>query len=158
MPLELMKNETLKEMEAVKCFIEMAIESQKYGYTKAAKFFLKEAKEDCEHAFLYARELDKHCEKIEGKRTILDIAKDYHQLEAGAITRISELRDEAHKQHFIDAYPFITSMMRRHSEDTYNAKKLAQKIEVLLRADSLSDIEELFDEEEDNNNNNFLEN
>ncbi|MGL5955313.1 MAG: hypothetical protein ACRC0X_01715 [Brevinema sp.] len=150
MALESMKNEVLKEMEAVRCFIEYAIEAQKAGYTKAAQFFLSEAQEDCRHAFLYAREIDKDYSPSPKDRTIIDITKAYYELEYGAIDRISEIYKEAKDKNIRRVYPFLTDMMSRHSEDCYRAKKLLQKIEVLFSADSLSDIEDLFEDGEEN--------
>ncbi|MGL4677673.1 MAG: hypothetical protein ACRCWI_08455 [Brevinema sp.] len=149
MALESIKGEVLKEMEAVKCFIEYAIEAQKSGYTKAAQFFLSEAQEDCKHAFLYAREIDKDYTPSSKDRTIIDITKSYYELEYSAIERISEMYKEAKDKNIRSVYPFLTDMMSRHSEDCYKAKKLLQKIEILFSSDALSDIEELFEDDEE---------
>lgn len=148
MPFELMKNEILQEIQAVQNFIEIAIEAQKNGYTKAATFFLSEAKEDCEHAFLYAREIDKYAEK-QSSKSILDITKEYVDMEVGAMDRISAIYKKASSTETRSLLPFLSKMMQLHSEDAYRAKKLIQKIEILFASDALSDIETLFEEEHD---------
>lgn len=148
MPFELMKNEISKEIQAVQHFIEIAIEAQKSGYTKAAEFFLTEAKEDCEHAFLYAREIDKHLDK-EQTKNIVDITKEYVDMEAGAIDRIGAIYKKASATETRCILPFLSKMMQLHSEDAYRAKKLQQKIQILFSSDALSDIESLFEDETD---------
>lgn len=144
MALELMKQEVLKEMEAVKCFIEYAIEAQQSGYVEAAKFFLEEAREDCEHAFLYARELDKFHKTDKNQKNIMEITRSYYDLEYGAIDRISEIYKEAKEKNIYSIYPFLTDMMSKHSEDCYKAKKMLQKIEILHHSESINDIEDIF--------------
>lgn len=158
MALESIKKEIAKEIEASRCFIELAIAAQKCGYTKAAKFFISEAQEDCEHAFLYARELDKYNGVTVDDRNIVEITKAFYELEHGAIERISEMYKEAHKEDLRSIHPFLSKMMGIHSEDTYRAKKLLQKINILFSADSLSDIESLFKDEHDENDNDLLDN
>ncbi len=144
--MESIKHEILKEMESVKHFIELAIEAQKIGYTKAAQFFIAEAQEDCHHAFLYARELDKFHTSNPNDRNIVEITKSYHEMEYGAIDRIAEMFKEAKELKLRSVQPFLVDMMGRHSEDCYKAKKLLQKIEVLYPSDALTDIEDLFEE------------
>ncbi len=144
--MESMKKEVLQEMEAVKHFIELAIEAQKIGYTKAAQFFIAEAQEDCHHAFLYARELDKYHTPTNSEKNIVEITKIYHNMEFGAIDRIAEMFKEAKELKLRSVQPFLVDMMGRHSEDCYKAKKLLQKVEVLHPTDALTDIEELFEE------------
>lgn len=152
MPLESIKKEIEKEIDATKCFVELAISAQKCGYTKAAKFFITEAQEDCEHAFLYARELDKYSEELDDNRNIVEITKAFYELEYSAIERISDMYKEAQKKDLRSIYPFISDMMSKHSEDCYRAKKLLQKISILFSADSISDIETLFEDEQSNDN------
>ena len=158
MALESIKKEIGKEIEATKCFVELAIAAQKCGYTKAAKFFISEAQEDCEHAFLYARELDKYSGILDDDRNIVEITKAFYELEYGAIERISDMYKEAHKEDLRSIHPFLSKMMGKHTEDCYRAKKLLQKIEVLFSADSLSDIETLFEDEQDEDDNNLIDN
>ncbi len=149
MLLESINNEVLKEMDSVKHFIELAIEAQRAGYTKAALFFLGEARDDCEHSFLYARELDKHHQSSKGDKNIVEITKSYHDAEHGAIDRLSEMFKELDEEQFYSIRPFIVNMMSIHTEDCYKAKKILQKIEVLHESDSMKDIEDIFEEETD---------
>ncbi|MGL4524161.1 MAG: hypothetical protein ACRCVN_01380 [Spirochaetia bacterium] len=146
MSLEYIKKEVQKEIEAVRVFIELAILAQQAGHEKAAQFFLAEAKEDCEHAFLYATELDKHHVPSKSDKNIVDITDTYHQLEAGAIERIEAMYKDAKNKEMASLVPFINEMMSKHSADCYRAKKLLQKIEVLFPTGALCDIESLFEE------------
>lgn len=143
MAFQLMKDEVLKEMEAVKCFIDLAIKAQKSGYTTAAQYFLAQAQEDCKHAFLYARELDKH-DEIPGNMTITEIVKKFQDLEAGAIKRVTAIQQEAIKENIHSILPFIIHILEDHSEEAYVAKKLLQKVSILDEQQALNDIEELF--------------
>lgn len=152
MALELIKEEVLKEMDSVQHFIRLAISAQECGYTKAAQYFLSEAREDCEHAFLYAQELDKHSISVSDHKNIIDITKAYCDMEHGAIDRITAMHHEAKTDNMYSARPFISQMMLTHMEDYYRAKKMLQKIEVLFSADSLSDIEDIFEDEADGGN------
>lgn len=145
MALQLIKDEVLKEMEAIKCFVDLAIHAQKAGYTKAAEFFLSEAREDCEHAFLYARELDKH-DEVPGNMTITEIVKKYQDLEKGAVTRVLAIKDQIISEKHDALMPFVLEMLSNHSEEAYKAKKLLQKVAVLDEQQALNDIEELFEE------------
>lgn len=147
MSLDSLKEEILNEMESVKCLIEYAIEAQKTGYTDAAQFFLAEAREECTHAFLYARELDKFQNMAENSRNIVEITHSYYDLEYKATERISNIFKEAKEKNIRSIYPFLTEMMSKHSEDCYKAKKLLQKIDRLFYSEHMHDIEEIFVEE-----------
>ncbi len=143
--MKLLKNEVLKEMEAVKCFIELAIHAQKSGYLKAAEFFLGQAREDCGHAFNYARELDKY-DEIDGDMTITEIVQKYQELESGAVDRVLAIKDEIHTENKNGLLPFVLHMLADHSDEAYVAKKLLQKVAILDEQQALNDIEELFTE------------
>ena len=142
MALKLIKDEVLKEMEAVKCFIELAIKAQKAGYTTAAAYFIGQAQEDCGHAFKYAIALDKH-DELEGNASISEIVKTFQDLEVGATGRVTAIRAEVEKEGKQSLLPFVHHMLEDHSNEAYEAKKLLQKINI-LGVESLSDIEDLF--------------
>lgn len=143
--IKLMKEEIIKEMEAIHTFVELAIESQKAGYFKAAEYFLEEAKEDIQHAFKYAVELEKH-DELHTNKTIKEIAQKYHALESGAVDRLTNMHKEASSQEKISSMPFIFKMIEDHSNEAYKAKKLADKINILSEQKAINDIEELFEE------------
>ncbi|MGL4677672.1 MAG: ferritin-like domain-containing protein [Brevinema sp.] len=145
MALQLMKDEVLKEMEAVKCFIDLAIHAQKAGYLKAAEFFLAQAREDCEHAFSYAKTLDKY-DEIQGNMTITEIVKKYLTLEKEAIDRVLAIKDQVISEKKEGVMPFVLHILQDHSDEAYTAKKLLQKVSVLDEQQALNDIEELFEE------------
>ncbi len=143
--MELLRNEILKEMEAVKCFIDLSIQAQKAGYLKAAEFFLGQAREDCGHAFAYAKELDKY-DEISGDMTITQIVQKYLELEKGAVDRVLAIKEEITTEKKEGLLPFILHTLQDHSDEAYVAKKLLQKIAILDEQQALNDIEELFAE------------
>ena len=143
MALQLVKDEVLKEMEAVKCFIDLAIKAQKAGYEKAAEYFLAQAREDCGHAFNYAKELDKYGE-VPGDMTITSIVKKFVDLEKGAVTRVLAIQDEMVAENNKGLAPFVLHVLQDHSDEAYVAQKLLQKVAVLDKQEALNDIEELF--------------
>ncbi|MGL5955314.1 MAG: ferritin family protein [Brevinema sp.] len=145
MALQLMKDEILKEMEAVKCFVDLAIHAQKAGYTKAAEYFLAQAREDCEHAFLYAKTLDKY-DEIQGDMTVTEITKKYLDLEQGAVDRVLAIKDQVVSEKKEALMSFVLHILQEHSDEAYIAKKLLQKVSVLDKQQALNDIEELFAE------------
>lgn len=143
--MKLMKEEVLREMEAVKCFIDLAIQAQKAGYTKAATFFIGQAQEDCTHAFAYAKELDKH-NALDGDMSITEIVKKFYDLEAGAITRLTAIYNEASSGKHMGSLPFIFENIEEHSAEAYKAKKLLQNVTILDQDRAIKDIEDLFEE------------
>ncbi|MGL4367433.1 MAG: hypothetical protein ACRCTQ_04040 [Brevinemataceae bacterium] len=151
MALKLLKDEISKEIEAVKMFIELAVAAQKQGYLKAAQYFLDEAREDCEHAFLYAKELDKYKE-LESNKSITEIVQEYHNMESNALVRIYNIQKEAFENGVFSIQPFITKMMEDHSTEAYKAQKLLQQVSILEKENAIVDIESLFEElsEEEN--------
>lgn len=144
MKLKLMKDEVLQEMNAVHNFIKLAIACQKAGYLKAAQYYLAQAREDCEHSFLYARELDKY-DELEADLNIVEITKKYFQMEFEAIDRIAAIREEAKSENVHGIYPFLTSLSRDHSEEAYRAKKLLQQVEILHNSEDMKSIEDLYE-------------
>lgn len=143
MALKLLKEEVLHEMEAVKCFIELAIMAQKGGYFKAAEYFLGQAQEDCHHSFNYARELDKH-DEVPGDMNIVQIVEKFHQLESGAVDRVLAIQDEISQENYRGLAPFILHMLDDHSNEAYTAKKLLQRVSILAPQEAVNDIEEVF--------------
>ncbi len=143
MALQLIKDEVLKEMEAVKCFIDLAIKAQKAGYEKAAEYFLTQAQEDCHHAFKYAKELDKHGE-VPGDMTITAIVQKFLNLEKDATTRVLAIQDQILAENNKALLPFTMEVLKDHSDEAYIAQKLLQKVTILDKQEALNDIEELF--------------
>jgi len=143
MALKLLKDEVLKEMEAVKCFIELAIMSQKLGYFKASEYFLGQAQEDCKHAFNYAKELDKH-DEIPNDMDIIQIVEKFHDMESQAVDRVLAIQEEMIQDKKKSLAPFLLHMLHDHSTEAYTAKKLLQRVSILAPQEALYDIEELF--------------
>ncbi|MGL4387807.1 MAG: ferritin-like domain-containing protein [Brevinema sp.] len=144
--LESLKKEIEKEIEASQVFLKLAIASQKLGHTHAATFFLNEAKEDIEHAFEYAVQLDKHDGLGHISKSITDITKEYKELEEGAIVRLTEMENKTRSANKISTIPFINKMIEAHSDEAYKAKKLLAKISILDEQEAVKDIDELFEE------------
>jgi len=148
MSLRLLRDEIQHEMNAVQKFIELAIAAQSGGYLHAAQYFLSEAREDCMHSFLYARELDKHG-GVDDTRNIVEILKQYYELESGALSRIHEIHKQAKEENIHSITPFLSKMMGAHSEDAYKAQKLLETISILFANEDIVSTEDLFKELEE---------
>lgn len=144
--MKLVKDEVLQEMEAVKCFIEMAISCQKAGFTNAAAFFIGQAEEDCHHAFKYACEIDKYEGKSEAEfAPMVEAVKRYKTMEEGAVKRVVAMLAEADKENNRQLVPFLNEIMAGHSEEAYTAQKLLQKVHVYARTEDLGAVEDEFE-------------
>ncbi len=143
--MKLLKDEIEKELAAVQCFVRLAIAAQKAGYLKAAQFFITKAQEDCGHAFLYAKELDKYGE-LDGDMTATELAEKYYNLEHDAAARTVAIKKQIIAEGKEDLVPFMQWAIQEHSDEAYTAQKLLQQISILDKQEAIKDIEDIFEE------------
>ncbi len=147
--MQLMREEVGNELESVQWFVKLAVACQKAGYLKGAEFFLTQAREDCYHAFVYARELDKYDEindELIRDMTATEAIAKYYELEHEASKRTVAIKEQVLAEGQKDLVPFMEWAIREHSNEYYSAQKLGQQVAILEKDHAIKDIEDLFQE------------